>query len=303
MDFSSRQLRAFHLVARHRSFARAAEELLITPSGLSVLIRELERQLGFRLFDRTTRQVTLTAFGSELIAVTEPSLNSLDAAMSRIEQSAKGRERWISIGTTPWLAANVVTPAIRQFRERRPDLRIRLFDGWLDEIQQRVQAGKLDVGLGLFKNFSGVRRSSLFRFSLMAVFPDQGAAINNTPTRWSSLSGQRLISLTKDYPHQLVIDKQLSRQGSGSRTGQVVKLLETQIALVEANEGVAVIPSFGMVACRNRKVTMSELVDPVVNLDFYQISNRGSRMSEDAKEFSSFLKTYIANWAGTSSAQ
>jgi DNA-binding transcriptional LysR family regulator len=81
--------------------------------------------------------------------------------------------------------------------------------------------------------------------------------------------------------------------------GQVVKLLETQIALVEANEGVAVIPSFGMVACRNRKVTMSELIEPVVNLDFYQISNRGSPMSEDAKEFSGFLKTYIANWAGT----
>jgi len=81
-----------------------------------------------------------------------------------------------------------------------------------------------------------------------------------------------------------------------------VKLLETQIALVEANEGTAVIPSFGMLACRNRKVTMSALVDPVVNLDFYQISNRGSHMSKDAKAFSGFLKTYIANWAGTSSA-
>jgi DNA-binding transcriptional LysR family regulator len=91
MDFSSRQLRAFHLVARHRSFARAAEELLISV-GIERLIRELERQLGFRLFDRTTRQVMLTAFGSELIAVTEPSLGLLDAAMSRIEQSAKGRE-------------------------------------------------------------------------------------------------------------------------------------------------------------------------------------------------------------------
>jgi len=303
MDFSSRQLRAFHLVARHRSFARAAEELLITPSGLSVLIRELERQLGFRVFNRTTRQVTLTAFGSDLIAVTEPSLGMLDAAMSRIEQSAKGRERWISIGTTPWLAANVLPPAIRQFRERRPDLHVRLFDGWLDEIQQRVQAGKLDIGVGIFKNSSGVRRSPFFRFALMAVFPDQGAAINSIPTRWSSLIGQRLISLTKDYPHQLVIDKQLAREGVVSRPGQVVKLLETQIALVEANEGVAVIPSFGMLACRNRKVTMSELIDPVVNLDFYQISNRGSRLSEDAREFRGFLKTYLANWAGTSSAQ
>lgn len=301
MDFSSRQLRAFHSVARHRSFARAAEELLITPSGLSVLIRELERQLGFRLFDRTTRQVMLTAFGSELIAVTEPSLASLDAATSRIEQSAKGRERWISIGTTPWLAANVLPPAIRQFRARHPDLHIRLFDGWLDEIQQRVQSGKLDMGVGIFKNSSVVRRSLLFRFALMAVFPDQGAAINSAQTRWSSLSGQRLISLTKDYPHQLVIDKQLAKVGAVLRRGQVVKLLETQIALVEAHEGIAVIPSFGMRACRNRKVTMSALIDPVVNLDFYQICNRGNRLSEGAQEFSRFLKTYIANWAGTSS--
>ncbi|QNI30124.1 LysR family transcriptional regulator [Alloacidobacterium dinghuense] len=303
MEFSSRQLRAFHLVARYRSFARAAEELLITASGLSVLIRELERQLGFRLFDRTTRQVTLTTFGNELIMVTEPGLGVLDAAMSRIEDSAKGRERWISVGTTPWLAANVLPPAIKQFRERRPDLRIRLLDGWLDEIQQRVQAGKLDMGVGIFKISSGVRRSPLFRFALMAVLPDQGAAINSVAMRWSSLRGQRLISLTKDYPHQLVIDKQLAKVGAVSKRGQVVKLLETQIALVEANEGIAVIPSFGMLACRNRKVTMSALIDPVVNLDFYQISNRGSHLSADAKEFSRFLETYIANWAGSSSVQ
>src|SRR6266436_2412628 len=56
MEFTSRQLRAFQLVAQHRSFARAAEALFNTPSGLSVLIRELESHLGFRLFDRTTRR-------------------------------------------------------------------------------------------------------------------------------------------------------------------------------------------------------------------------------------------------------
>jgi LysR family transcriptional regulator, carnitine catabolism transcriptional activator len=44
-------------VAEHRSFSRAAEAVFITPSGLSLLIRELEQQLGFRLFDRTTRHV------------------------------------------------------------------------------------------------------------------------------------------------------------------------------------------------------------------------------------------------------
>ena len=91
MDFTSRQLRAFHLVAHHRSFARAADALLITPSGLSVLIRELERQLEFRLFDRTTRQVAMTTHGSELLAITQPGLRALDAAMPRIEQASAPR--------------------------------------------------------------------------------------------------------------------------------------------------------------------------------------------------------------------
>lgn len=113
------------------------------------------------------------------------------------------------------------------------------------------------MGVGIFKNSSGMRRSPLFRFALMAVFPDQGAAINSAPTRWSSLSGHRLISLIKDYPHQLTIDKQLAKVGAVCRRGWAVKLLETQIALVEAHEGIAVIPSFGMLACRNRKVTMA----------------------------------------------
>ena len=71
IDFSSRQLRAFLLVAQHRSFSRAAEALFITPSGLSVLIRELETQLGFRLFERTTRHVALTSYGSDLLAVVQ----------------------------------------------------------------------------------------------------------------------------------------------------------------------------------------------------------------------------------------
>ena len=159
------------------------------------------------------------------------------------------------------------------------------------------------MGVGLFKNAPGIRRVPFFSFALMVVFPDQGAAINRVPTRWASLSGHRLISTTDEWPHQVIINKQLAKTGVACTSGQIVKLMETQIALVEANEGIAVIPSFGMLACRNRKVTMSELIDPVVNLNFYQISNRGSRMSEEAKEFSGFLKMYIANWAGTSKVQ
>jgi DNA-binding transcriptional LysR family regulator len=162
MDFSSRQLRAFQLVAQHHSFTRAAEALFITTSGLSVLIRELENQLGFRLFDRTTRQVVTTAHGNELLAATQPHLEAVDAAMSRIGKTGKGSGHWLSVGTTPLVAANVLPQPMREFRSQRPDLRIRLFDADLATILKKVEAGKLDIGLGIFKSVPGLRRTPFF---------------------------------------------------------------------------------------------------------------------------------------------
>ncbi len=297
MEFTSRQLRAFHLVAQHRNFTRAAEGLFITPSGLSVLIRELERQLGFRIFDRTTRQVSLTAQGSELLSLTRPALNTLEEGMSRIEQAVKKKNRRISIGTTPWFAAHVLPPAIREFRDRHPDLQVQLFDGNLSAIIRRVVANKLDFAVGIFDRMPGIRRVPFFRFSLVLARPDDGQPIHSNPSQWSALAGATLISLTKDYPHEQLVRKQLARLGISYKRGQTVNLLDTQIGLVEAGLGMAVIPSFGVLASRNRKVRITEL-EPQVTLDFQEISNRGRKLAPDAIEFAAFLKTYIGRRVG-----
>jgi LysR family transcriptional regulator, carnitine catabolism transcriptional activator len=293
MEFTSRQLRAFHLVAQHRNFTRAAESLYITPSGLSVVIRELERQLGFRIFDRTTRQVSLTAQGTELLALTQPTLNTLEEGMSRIEQAVKKKNRRISIGTTPWFAAHVLPPAIKEFRDRHADLQVQLFDGNLGAIVRRVEAGKLDFAVGIFDRKPGIRRVPFFRFSLVLARSDDGQPIHSKPDQWSALAGTTLISLTKDYPHEQLVRKQLARLGISYKRGQTVNLLDTQIGLVEAGLGVAVIPSFGVLASRNRKVRITEL-EPVVTLEFHEISNRGRKLQPEAIEFGAFLKKYIA---------
>jgi DNA-binding transcriptional LysR family regulator len=132
----------------------------------------------------------------------------------------------------------------------------------------------------------------------MVVRPDKNPGIDRVSTSWSALSGETLISLTPNYPHQQLIDKQLARTGVTWTRGRIVNLLDTQIGLVEADQGIAIIPSFGLLACRYRMVSMSELVDPVVTLGFHEVSNSGTKLSPEAAEFSSFLKRYIARWAG-----
>jgi LysR family transcriptional regulator, carnitine catabolism transcriptional activator len=301
MEFTSRQFRAFLLVAQHRSFSRAAEALYITPSGLSVLIRELESQLGFRLFNRTTRHVGLTTHGGELLAVVQQSLEKLDATVLRVGRMATEASMSLSVGAPPLIAANVLPEAIKEFRRHRPDIRIQVFDVGGDTLTQMVEAGKLDMSLGaFFKPSSAIRRTPLFRFSLMVVRPDHDPTVRRTSTTWSALKGERMISLAPGQLVQQFIDKHLARIGVVLHPYAEFNYLDTQIAMVEAGEGSAIIPSFVLPACRNRKVVLSQLIKPVVNLDFCWISNRGKKLPTGADDFTTFLKSYIARWAGRS---
>lgn len=300
-DFTSRQLRAFLLVAQHRSFSRAAGALFITPSGLSLLIRELETQIGARLFDRTTRHVGLTASGTELLAAVQRNLQELDGAISRIGRAASESGVLLSVGTPPLLMASVLVPAIKEFRSHRPGLRFQLFDGDSASVMQRVQSGTLDMGVGVFlKHLPGMRRVPLFRFSLVAIRAGSGQASRRATTAWSALKGEKLISLHPSIPLQQLVNKHLAKAGVAPEPNLMVNYLNTQIAMAEAGEGVAIIPSYGQLACRDRSILMSRLVNPVVHVDSYQIRHGGRKLPPVADEFTSFLQSYIASWAGRS---
>src|SRR5688572_16550290 len=150
MNISSRQLKAFLLTARHQSFSRAAEQLFITQSGMSVLIRELEEQLGFRLFDRTTRRVTLTSFGHKFLPIADRSVVELESAAANIGRSASIARRQLTIGAMPFIANKLLPAAIGEYAKRDPDLQIVLRDVDRASLVAMVISGELDGGIGCF---------------------------------------------------------------------------------------------------------------------------------------------------------
>src|SRR5688500_7867710 len=150
MNIPSRQLKAFLLTARHQSFSRAAEQLFITQSGMSVLIRELEEQLGFRLFDRTTRRVTLTEFGHRFLPIADRSLLELEAAAQNIGRSASAANRRRAGGAMPLIAGRLLPGAIGEFARRDPGLDIVLHDGERNRLVPMVSSGELDAAIGCF---------------------------------------------------------------------------------------------------------------------------------------------------------
>ncbi|MFB7496546.1 LysR family transcriptional regulator [Streptomyces sp. NPDC056161] len=97
-----RHLRAFAAVARHRSFTRAAEELLITQPALSRTVAQLEKALGVRLVDRSSRNVHLTDTGREFLLHAERTLAAFDAAVAAARRESALRLGFSWLLPDPW---------------------------------------------------------------------------------------------------------------------------------------------------------------------------------------------------------
>ena len=120
MNLTLRQLRAFVAVARLGRFAAAAEALHVTQPALSMLIRELETQLGVRVFDRHTRRVELTEAGRELLPVAEKTLEDLEHAVAASRQLAALQRGRVSIATSTVLSATLLPWVAREYAAQYP---------------------------------------------------------------------------------------------------------------------------------------------------------------------------------------
>jgi LysR family transcriptional regulator, carnitine catabolism transcriptional activator len=300
VNISSRQLKAFVLTARLQSFSRAAEQLFITQSGMSLLVRELETQLGVRLLERTTRKVALTEFGTQFLPIADRSLRELEEAAVKLSRSAAAANDCLSIGAAPFPAAEIMPQAISAYATLNPRLQIRMIDAERSRLMEMVQSGKIDVAVftGSLEEPPGVRNTLLARFALMLIAPAEAMRELPLELRWTDVARLRLVGLPREYPIQQLVDQQLVRAGRAAPADMTCNFLETQIAMVEAGVGAGVTPTSAAHACAKRKVTMRALVDPVVWTDFCWVSNSAHPLSPAAEDFGEFLRGYLAHIDG-----
>jgi LysR family glycine cleavage system transcriptional activator len=117
-------LRAFEAIARHLSFAKAADELHVTPAALSHQIRGLEEQLGLALFNRRTRSIELTDAGRTLYPGLHAGLESVRGAVAQLDRAREGNI--LVISATPGLVAKWLMPRLWRFLHAHPDIDARI---------------------------------------------------------------------------------------------------------------------------------------------------------------------------------
>src|SRR6202011_1357054 len=174
-----RHLRYFVAVGEDQHYGRAAERLGIAQPALSRQIQDLEKELGFALFDRLPRGVKLSAAGKLFLSDARRILQEVEGAKRRAERVAIGKAGTLRVGFVEALSWHGVVPnSFRRFRRRQPDAELELHPMLSNQQMEAVRSGKLDAGFifSLEVPDGDVAHLEVARCKLMLAVP-QGHAV------------------------------------------------------------------------------------------------------------------------------
>jgi len=184
----------FLAVAEERSFTRAAARLGVSQSALSHSMRRLEAKLGLRLLTRTTRSVSPTMAGEQLLETLRPALDDIDNKLSSLTELRERPAGTIRITTSKHAARTILWPVVERLTAENPDIEVELsVDGGLtDIVAERFDAG-VRLGERLEKDMIAVRIGPKLRMAAVgspAYFAEHG-----TPDMPGDLAHHRCINL------------------------------------------------------------------------------------------------------------
>ena len=294
MNVTLRQLQAFVAVAQHGQFALAANRLHVTPSALSMLIRQLEEQTGARLFDRHTRLVRLTEIGAEFLPVARKVLADLDSALSQSRELTALRRGRVSLATSTVLAATVMPEAIRRFGASWPGITVVLRDVVEQDIKRLLRAGDVDIGVGTALHADAdVDEETLLSDRLVALLPHDHALASRREISWRELAAQPLIALAQGSPLRALADQALATADAAAQPAYEVGFSSTVISMVAAGLGVAALPVNARQLTPKVRIAVRPLVRPVVPRRVCLFKPRDRGLSPAAEAFRTFLREHL----------
>lgn len=290
MNVTLRQLRAFIAVGEAQNFTRAGERLELSQSSVSTLIRELEENLGLRLFDRHTRMLRLTQAGAELLPLARRAMSDLDQVIgSAAELSTLGRGR-VSIAAASLQAALLLPRFIRLYNDEYPGVKVNVHDVTEHEVIDKVRAGEVDFGLGSSAaTQQDIAGRPLMTDEFVAVMPPGHALARHAELDWRTLQHIPLIGPPPDNAVRAQLDLALAREGLSLTRQYEVALPLTILGMVEGGLGIAVMTSAITRLAHALGLVTRRVAAPVVLREISLLFHADRSLSPAAQNFRDLL--------------
>jgi DNA-binding transcriptional LysR family regulator len=240
-----RQLEHFVAVAEDGSFTKAARRLNYVQSALSVSVQGLERELGVRLFDRTTHRVTLTGAGEAIVPTARRTLAAVEETLD-VAAAFKGVLRGrLRVGIMQAFTYIDVADVLGQFHRLHPGVEIGVHPaaGGTAALLTELRQGTLDAAfVALIDPPTGMTTIPLGSENLVLVGPPDKMPSGQRAVRLDALSDASFIDFPAGWGVRIVVDRAFGAVGVERRVTMEIADVATCLQLVGAGLGVALFP-------------------------------------------------------------
>lgn len=239
-----RQLRAFISIAELGTFTAGAQRVHVTQAAISMQIRQLENELGAKLFVRAPRKVMLTEAGEQLLVRARHILRDHDAAIEEIAELAGAERGRLRIGSASAMVTTDVLPKLLQsIRKQHQRSEITVGSGTSEALVQQILGGELDVAfVSLPVDARGINTERLSQDQLVAIASPRHRFAKQKTISAYTLAGEKLILGERGGNTRRLIDQFFAQAGV---TLHVAMELSRQAAIrrmVEEDMGVGIVP-------------------------------------------------------------
>ncbi|MEN2751305.1 LysR family transcriptional regulator [Psychrobacter sp. FBL11] len=301
MNISIRQLTAFIKVADSGSFTRASDQMYLTQSAVSGLIKELETSLGIVLFDRTTRQLSLSVVGRHLLPQARRVLNEMqlfENEASSLMSLAQGQVRL----AVSQFAASSMPAVIAQFAKKYPDISVSLIDCSAENVLQHIQDIEVDLGvgteLGFMESEDDIRADLLYELPFCVVMPDNHPLAKQSEVIWQDLIDIPLITLQGPFIEQVTAELDETIASHIQQARYKVNFMSTALEMTRQGFGITLcLPYMPEVIdwVSANGLQMRPLAQPVKVRRFFIYQRSSRALSPASIAFKEFLQTYFAS--------
>lgn len=291
INLSPRELRMFVALANTLSFTAVAQQFHVTQPTMSKLIANIEEKIGTALFERSTRQVTLTAHGRELLSIAQRVIADYDAGLAELAEASRRYTRQLSIAALPTLVARLLPTYLQQLQTLMPQLSVRIHDTYTNEAFDLLRLRRVDMALvGMDPIYADLEYHPLFTEPLVLLVStthDFGMEL----TSWSAalLSRLPIISMPRGTGTRSLTERAFADEGLGFTPKLEFYRLRSIAEFVRVGAGVGVLPRVGGELLEAEDIQMIELVGAPTR-DVGLVMRNDFQASDAARQFLQLIR-------------
>lgn len=246
MDLAPAHLRAIVTLADLGTFTAAAAELGVAQSSLSRAVAECERRLRTPVFVRTTRRVSLTPEGTEIVNLARRLVGDYEDGLQHLTGYLDGTHGVLRICTLPSLAATLLPGFVLEMRERYPNVRLTIDDALGGQVQEQLSRGQVDVAISARsrERHEVQHEIPLAKDDFYAALRSDHPWASRSNIQWSELSGTPLVAFTGASTIRSLVDDALAHHHVARGDVVTASNVGSVGGLVAAGLGIAAVPGF-----------------------------------------------------------